>query len=125
MDGAHVRLQRDAHTGLRRLHATLDQRGNGPVHRLRLAHARLDEAAQQADDDEGVQPVRDRDMRLRALNGGSPDGRIGIGEGEAFLTPCLARADGGDHQPMRSHCDRFLLCFNGEIYNHTGLRAEI
>ncbi len=29
------------------------------------------------------------------------------------------------HQPMVSHCGRFVLAFNGEIYNHRALRAAI
>ncbi len=29
------------------------------------------------------------------------------------------------HQPMHSHCDRYVIAFNGEIYNHLELRASI
>lgn len=29
------------------------------------------------------------------------------------------------HQPMRSACGRYVIAFNGEIYNHLGLREEI
>ena len=29
------------------------------------------------------------------------------------------------HQPMVSHCGRFVLCYNGEVYNHADLRAQI
>ena len=29
------------------------------------------------------------------------------------------------HQPMASHSGRYMLCFNGEIYNHEDLRAEL
>ena len=29
------------------------------------------------------------------------------------------------HQPMVSHCGRFVLIFNGEIYNHPVLRVEL
>jgi asparagine synthase (glutamine-hydrolysing) len=28
-------------------------------------------------------------------------------------------------QPMRSACDRYVIAFNGEIYNHLALRAEL
>jgi asparagine synthase (glutamine-hydrolysing) len=31
----------------------------------------------------------------------------------------------GGHQPMASHCGRFQIAFNGEIYNHLGLRAQL
>ena len=29
------------------------------------------------------------------------------------------------HQPMKSSCGRFVLSFNGEIYNHLDLRKDI
>jgi asparagine synthase (glutamine-hydrolysing) len=29
------------------------------------------------------------------------------------------------HQPMKSHCGRYVLVFNGEIYNHKSLRVEL
>jgi len=29
------------------------------------------------------------------------------------------------HQPMSSHCGRYVLIFNGEIYNHLDLRREL
>ena len=28
-------------------------------------------------------------------------------------------------QPMRSKCNRYVICFNGEIYNHHEIRNEI
>ncbi len=31
----------------------------------------------------------------------------------------------GGHQPMASHCGRFHIAFNGEIYNHLDLRAQL
>ena len=29
------------------------------------------------------------------------------------------------HQPMHSSCGRFVLCFNGEVYNHKSLRRDL
>src|SRR5690349_7011072 len=29
------------------------------------------------------------------------------------------------HQPMRSRSERFVIAFNGEIYNHLGIRREL
>ena len=29
------------------------------------------------------------------------------------------------HQPMRSHCERYILVFNGEIYNHHLIKKEL
>jgi asparagine synthase (glutamine-hydrolysing) len=31
----------------------------------------------------------------------------------------------GGHQPMASACERYQIAFNGEIYNHLALRAEL
>src|SRR5690606_4999606 len=28
-------------------------------------------------------------------------------------------------QPMKSSCDRYIISFNGEIYNHKDLRAKL
>ena len=29
------------------------------------------------------------------------------------------------HQPMLSACERYVITYNGEIYNHRALRAEL
>ncbi|MCB0134482.1 MAG: hypothetical protein KDD75_05175 [Caldilineaceae bacterium] len=31
----------------------------------------------------------------------------------------------GGHQPMESPCGRFVIAFNGEIYNHLDLRRDL
>lgn len=36
----------------------------------------------------------------------------------------LELSDAG-HQPMTSHCGRFVVVFNGEIYNHLAIRREL
>ena len=59
------------------------------------------------------EPLRDRDVRLRALDGGPADGRVGIGVGQALLAPRLARADGRDDQPVRGHQIGQLLRIDG------------
>ena len=109
----------------RRRRAALRQRGGHPLQRLRLAHARPDQAAQQADDDQGVQPVRDRDVRLRALDGRPPDGRVGIGVRQVFLAPCLARADGRHRQPVSGHPIGQLLRIHGPRITDRQLDAVV
>ena len=29
------------------------------------------------------------------------------------------------HQPMESRCKRYIICFNGEIYNHLSIREDL
>ena len=29
------------------------------------------------------------------------------------------------HQPMQSTCRRYVICYNGEVYNHGEIRAEL
>ncbi len=49
------------------------------------------------------------------------------GAGIAFGHRRLAIVDlsPAGHQPMASPSGRYVLCYNGEIYNHTDLRAEL
>src|SRR5689334_4085545 len=51
------------------------------------------------------------------------DGDAGVGLGHRRLS--IVDLSPAGHQPMISHDDRFVLTFNGEIYNHADLRAEL
>lgn len=51
------------------------------------------------------------------------DGDSGVGLGHRRLSVIDLTAAG--HQPMRSHSGRFILVFNGEIYNHSELREKM
>jgi asparagine synthase (glutamine-hydrolysing) len=70
------------------------------------------------------------DKMSRALIHRGPDGN-GIWEdaqklcGLAHRRLAIVDLSPGGQQPMESHCGRFILVFNGEIYNHKELRSEI
>jgi asparagine synthase (glutamine-hydrolysing) len=68
--------------------------------------------------------MRDR-MMHRGPDGGaswiSGDRRIGLGHRRLSIIDLSAKAD----QPMSSADGRFQLVFNGEIYNHADIRAEL
>lgn len=49
------------------------------------------------------------------------DGQLALGHRRLAV---LELSEAGA-QPMVSHCGRFALCFNGEIYNHADLRDQI
>ncbi|MCC6544198.1 MAG: asparagine synthase (glutamine-hydrolyzing), partial [Nitrospirae bacterium] len=51
------------------------------------------------------------------------DGNAGIALGHRRLSVIDLTAAG--HQPMESDCGRFILAFNGEIYNHLELRHSL
>ena len=49
------------------------------------------------------------------------DGRIGFAHRRLSIVDLSPLG----HQPMTSHDGRWTLCYNGEIYNHRELRAEL
>ncbi|MBY6192892.1 asparagine synthase (glutamine-hydrolyzing) [Marinobacter hydrocarbonoclasticus] len=51
------------------------------------------------------------------------DESIGIGLVHTRLS--IVDLSPAGHQPMASTCDRFVIAFNGEIYNHHELRAQL
>lgn len=50
-----------------------------------------------------------------------PGCRVGLGHRRLSIIDLSAAG----HQPMASACGRYMIAFNGEIYNHALLRAEI
>jgi asparagine synthase (glutamine-hydrolysing) len=70
-----------------------------------------------------------RDMSETLRHRGPDDGGAWVDEvaGVAFGFRRLAILDLTDagHQPQLSHDGRFVLIFNGEIYNHQALRADL
>ena len=51
------------------------------------------------------------------------DESIGIGLAHTRLS--IVDLSPAGHQPMASACDRFVIAFNGEIYNHLDLRNQL
>jgi len=51
------------------------------------------------------------------------DEKCGIGMGHRRLS--ILDLSSAGHQPMSSHSKRFIIAFNGEIYNHLELRLEL
>lgn len=56
-------------------------------------------------------------------NGAWSDPAAGIGLGHRRLAIIDLTADG--HQPMTSACGRYVIAYNGEIYNYPDIRAEL
>ena len=51
------------------------------------------------------------------------DSQAGIALGHRRLS--IVDLSPAGHQPMPSACGRYVLVFNGEVYNHLALRAEL
>jgi len=51
------------------------------------------------------------------------DSSVGVAFG--FRRLSIVDLSPAGHQPMSSACGRYVLVFNGEIYNHTALRTEL
>lgn len=51
------------------------------------------------------------------------DSSAGIGLAHRRLS--IADLSSAGHQPMHSACGRYVIAFNGEIYNHTNLRVRL
>lgn len=70
------------------------------------------------------------DAMVRSLDHRGPDSRgtwhdaaHGVALGHARLAIVDLTQEGA--QPMQSHCGRYVLTFNGEIYNHMELREQL
>lgn len=50
---------------------------------------------------------------------------MGLGVGLAHARLSILDLSPAGHQPMQSTSDRYVMVFNGEIYNHHALRAEL
>src|SRR5829696_6258747 len=63
----------------------------------------------------------------RALRHRGPDGfGLGLAAGAGFVSTRLAIFDvAGGWQPIRTRPDGKLIVYNGEVYNHPELRAEL
>ena len=75
------------------------------------------------------QPVSEDVLRrmARALRHRGPDGfGLGLAQGAGFVSTRLAIFDvAGGWQPIRTGPEGTLIVYNGEVYNHPELRAEL
>lgn len=75
-------------------------------------------------------PTSALDAMVRTLRHRGPDSSgtwhdddTGVGLGHTRLAIVDLTREGA--QPMRSHCGRYLITFNGEVYNHLELRERL
>lgn len=64
-----------------------------------------------------------RAMKHRGPNDSGHFSEHGVGLG--FVRLSILDLSAAGHQPMRSHDDRYVLIFNGEVYNYLELREEL
>src|SRR4051812_22785089 len=68
-------------------------------------------------------------MAERLVHRGPDDAGVwadpGSGVALAFRRLAIIDLSPAGHQPMVSHCGRYVIIFNGEIYNHQDLRADL
>src|SRR4051794_9946210 len=68
-------------------------------------------------------------MAERLVHRGPDDAGVwadpGSGVALAFRRLAIIDLSPAGHQPMVSHCGRYVIIFNGEIYNHLELRADL
>lgn len=83
--------------------------GHEESHAVRRGQAALDLLTHRGPDDRGLEAVR------------VAAGQVVLGQTRLSVIDLSERA----HQPMYSTDGRFLLVFNGEIYNHQELRAQL
>ena len=78
-----------------------------------------------ADPAEGVLQAMAATMVHRGPDDGGTWIDAGTGLGLAHRRLAIVDLSPAGHQPMLSRCGRYAIAFNGEIYNHGALRAEL
>jgi asparagine synthase (glutamine-hydrolysing) len=64
-------------------------------------------------------------LRNRGPDDGGTWADVDAGVALGFRRLSIVDLSPAGHQPMQSDCGRYVLVFNGEIYNHQALRAEL
>lgn len=80
-------------------------------------HYRTGRAAQQDELDRLLAPLAHRGPNDRGV---FVEGAVGLGHQRLSIIDL-----GSGHQPMESACGRYVIVFNGEIYNYRELRADL
>ena len=63
-------------------------------------------------------------LRHRGPDDGGTWVAVDAGVAFGFRRLSIVELSPAGHQPMQSACGRYVLVFNGEIYNHLALRAD-
>jgi asparagine synthetase B (glutamine-hydrolysing) len=64
-------------------------------------------------------------LRLRGPDDGGTWAEAGAGYAVGFRRLAIVDLSPEGHQPMSSASDRYMIAFNGEVYNHAELRKEL